>query len=151
MPYYQHPWTTRLRGPGYSGFLESRFRRLLSGELKPYELPEFKGMAQTLAKRGALARESAGKQMRRTGLRGPAVATTLRKMEEGQYAPLGQAMQMTYGQLPGMAMRWQQHLDMLGESAADRALRAYLGRKGIGTQEDIANKQMMLQLLGLFI
>jgi len=131
--------------------LEDRFRRLLSGSLKLYDLPEFKGMAHTLAKRGALTREGAGRQMRTAGLRGPAVATTLRKMEEGQYAPLGQAMQQTYGQLPGMAMRWQQHLDMLEQAGADRGLRAYLGRKGIGAREDIVNKQMMLQLLNMFI
>jgi hypothetical protein len=98
---------------GYSDLLTRRYKGLLTGELKPWDLPEFKGMEYTLAKRGALARRGAGRQMRQAGIRGPAVASALRGMEESETAPLGGVMRATYGALPGEAEQWQKHMDRL--------------------------------------
>jgi len=136
---------------GTRSLLTDRFLRLLSGQLKPWQLPEFQGMEHTLAKRGALAREGAGRQMRAMGIRGPAVASTLGRMEEQQMVPLGQAMQATYGQLPYQAMSWQQHLDALEEAAKNRQLRQYLGEEAMQTQKGIAEKQLIMSLFGGFI
>lgn len=151
MPEYWggEPW--RRPTGGTRSILTDRFTRLLSGQLKPWQLPEFQGMEHTLAKRGALAREGAGRQARAMGVKGPAVASMLGKMEEGQMAPLGQAMQATYGQLPYQAMSWQQHLDALEEAGKGRGLRQYLGERAIGAQEKASEQQWIMSLLRLLI
>ncbi len=138
------PWAATT---GTRSLLSDRYRRLLSGELKPWELPEFKGMEHTLAKAGAMGRESAGRQMRAMGMRGPAVATSLRKMGEQTMAPLGRAMTEMYGRLPMQAASWQQHLDALEEAAKNRML--------LGRGQDITKRgqdiQQMLSLLSILL
>ena len=151
MARYQSPGYSPTPGPGYRGLLEDRFRKMLTGQLKLWELPEFQAMEHTLGRRGTLAREGAGRQMRSMGLRGPAVATTLGKMEESQMAPLGEAMRSTYGRMPGMAMDWQRHLDALAEAGKMRELQRYLGEEGLGLRGDIAQQQFMLGLLRSFL
>lgn len=132
---------------GTQSLLSDRYRRLLSGQLKPWELPEFKGMEHTLSRAGFLGRESAGRQMRSMGIRGPAVATNIRKMGEQTMAPLGRAMGEMYGRLPMQAAGWQQHLDALAEAAKGRGLAA----RG----QDIAKRgqdiQQMLSLLSILL
>ena len=66
-------------------------------------------------------------------------------------APLGQVMQQTYGQLPGQAMKWQQHLDMLEEMGKGRGLRQYLGEEGIGAQKELGEMQWIMNLLRLLV
>ena len=101
--------------------LSKRMRGLLTGEKKPWELPEFKGMEYTLAKRGALARAGTGRELRRRGIRGPAVASTMRGMEEMETAPLGDVMKSTYGAIPERAMG----LANLEQMATQRAFEGY--------------------------
>jgi len=102
-------------------------------------------MEHTLSRAGSLGRESAGRQMRAMGIRGPAVATSMRKMGEQTMAPLGRAMSEMYGRLPTEAASWQQHLDALQEAAKSRGLMA----RGQDITKRGQDMEQMLALLSL--
>jgi len=138
------PWA---QPSGTQSLLSDRYRRLLSGQLKPWELPEFQGMEHTLSRAGALGREGAGRQMRAMGIRGPTVATSLRKREEQTMAPLGRAMTEMYGRLPSEAASWQKHLDALQEAAKGRMLMA----RGQDITQQGQETQQWLALLSLLL
>lgn len=68
--------------------LSQRYEDLLSGKLKFWELPEFRGFAEQLSAAGHRGREAMAPQLHRMGIRGPAMAAGLDRAQQGAMAPL---------------------------------------------------------------
>ncbi len=91
--------------------LYQRYEDLLSGKLKPWELPEFEGLERTLSRAGARAKESTGRGLYRMGIRGPAAAMAMEKAGEGAMAPVGQYVRGMYESIPEKARGMQDWWD----------------------------------------
>lgn len=126
---------------GISGTLYDRYQALLSGKLKPWELPEFKGMESRLQRIGALNRQGMGRQLTAAGVKGPALGLALEKGRETEMAPMGAAITGAYQQIPGQAMGVQSKEDAMYNAMQNRLLQAIMGRK----QAHLGEEQIKIQ------
>lgn len=136
-------------GPqGISNLLYRRYADLLSGKLKPWELPEFQGLERTLSRAGARGREGLAHQLTGAGVRGPAMGMALEKAQESAMAPAGAAVSQAYRAIPGEAMGVQSHLDQLWQAAQNRILQAQLAKKARHSQEEQSRTAAVSNVLG---
>lgn len=91
-----------------SDTISKRYQDLLSGKLKFYEMPEFRGFAERLSTAGARTREAMGPQLRRMGIRGPAAAMAMEQAGEGAMSPLAGYGTNLLSQIPQWALNKQQ-------------------------------------------
>ena len=135
-------------------FLRSMLRQIQgvrAGTTPITELPEYKYMASDITQNYQKLLPELHRYMTSQNISGGAASELLRKMQEqtisGTLGAQRQAWEGTVGQGTDIAS----FLENLNQQEKDRLLQAYMGRKGIQTQRDIARMQGVTQgsMLGI--